>query len=286
MRLKEGHFGILLILPALLFLALIALYPIAKNFLLSFTEGGEFVGFANFLSIFSDGRFRDASLNTLLFFSISVPLELILGIGIALLLHSRFRGRGVVRAAHLIPWALPTVVMAVAWKWIFNDSYGVFNDILLRLAIIHEPVAWLGMPGKAFFCIIVAEVWKCVPFVTIIILAGLQSIPPELYEAMSVDGAGYWQRFRLITLPLLKPAILVALIFRGIQALGVFDSIWVMTGGGPGGSTEPISLYIYDTVFRYLNIGYASSMVVVTFLFSLLFASTAYVSLTRRTIEY
>jgi multiple sugar transport system permease protein len=283
---REEKLGIVLILPTLLFLAVIALYPIGKNFLLSFTENEEFVGISNFASIFYDDRFRDASLTTLRFFAISVPLELILGIGCALLLHVRFKGRGLFRAAHLIPWALPTVVMAVAWKWIFNDAYGVFNDILMRLAIIHEPIAWLGLPGTAFFSIIVAEVWKCVPFVTIIILVGLQSIPPELYEAMSVDGAGYWQRFRLITLPLLRPAILVALIFRGIQALGVFDSIWVMTGGGPGGSTEPISLYIYSTVFRYLDIGYASSMVTVTFLFSLLFACVAYFGLTRRRVEY
>jgi multiple sugar transport system permease protein len=285
-RLKEEKVGILMMVPALCLLALIVLYPIVRSFHLSFTQRGEFVGLSNFVSILHDERFRDASLTTLLFFSISVPLELIFGIGAALLLQGKFRGRGIVRAAHLIPWALPTVVMAVAWKWIFNDAYGVFNDILVRLGIIHEPIAWLGLPGKAFFCIIVAEVWKCVPFVTIIVLVGLQSIPPELYEALSVDGAGYWQRFRLITLPLLRPAILVALIFRGIQALGVFDSIWVMTGGGPAGSTEPISLYIYSTVFRYLNIGYASSMVTVAFLFSLLFACIVYFVLTRRPVEY
>jgi multiple sugar transport system permease protein len=144
--LREEKFGILLVVPALCLLAIIALYPIVRNFHLSFTERGEFVGLSNFVSIFHDGRFRDTSLTTLLFFSITVPLELILGIGVALLLQGKFKGRGIVRAAHLIPWALPTVVMAIAWKWIFNDAYGVLNDILLRLGKLSKRI-FQGLPG-------------------------------------------------------------------------------------------------------------------------------------------
>lgn len=249
-------------------------------------EQGRFIGFGNFLVLFQDERFRSAILNTALFCLISVSLELILGLIFALVLHQKFFCRSFARAVSFLPWALPTAVMAVAWKWIFNDTYGVFNDILLRLHLIKEPLAWLGRPNLAFFCIILAEVWKCAPFVTVIILAGLQTIPLELYEAIRVDGANSWQRFKLITLPLLKPAILIALIFRSIQAVGVFDSIWVLTGGGPGGSTEPISLYIYDTAFRYLKFNYAASMVSFSFVLSSAFIIVIYLFFGRRHIEY
>lgn len=249
-------------------------------------QNSQFVGLNNFLALLEDERFINSAFNTLLFCLISVPLQLILGLIFALILQQKFFARGIIRAATFLPWALPTAVMAVTWKWIFNDTYGVFNDILLRFYIIKEPLAWLGRPNLAFFCIILAEVWKCTPFVTIILLAGLQSIPLELYEAISVDGASSWQRFRLITLPLLRPMILIALIFRGIQALGVFDSIWVLTGGGPGGATEPISLYIYDTVFRYLKFSYGSSMVIVSFVFSLSFVLVIYILGVRRRFEY
>lgn len=285
-NLNEQRFGVLLILPSLIILGLMVLFPILRNLASSFMEQNKFIGINNFLSLFQDERFIRASLNTLLFCIISVPLELILGLVFALCLHQRFLARGIVRAVSFLPWALPTAVMAVAWKWIFNDTYGVFNDILLRMHIIKEPLAWLGRPGLAFFCVILAEVWKCTPFVTIILLAGLQSIPPELYEAVSVDGAKSWQRFKLITLPLLKPTLLVVLIFRTIQALGVFDSIWVLTGGGPAGSTEPISLYIYDTVFRYLKFSYASAMVTVSFVSSLFSTLIIYWVLRRSQIEY
>jgi len=275
--LSEQRFGLLLIIPSLLILGLVVLFPIVKNLVSGFMEVGR---------LFQDQRFREVSLNTLLFCAISVPLELILGLAIALILHQRFFLRGFLRAVSFLPWALPTAVMAVAWKWIFNDTYGVFNDILLKLHIIKEPLVWLGKPGLAFFCVVLAEVWKCTPFVTIILLAGLQSIPAELYEAINVDGARAWQRFRLITLPLIKPVLLIAFMFRTIQALGVFDSIWVLTGGGPAGSTEPISLYIYDTVFRYLKFNYASSMVTVSFVFSLSFILVIYLLLKRSQIEY
>ena len=276
-NLSEQRFGLLLIIPSLLILGLVVLFPIVKNLVSGFMEVGR---------LFQDQRFSEVVFNTLLFCAISVPLELILGLLIALTLHQRFFLRGFLRAVSFLPWALPTAVMAVAWKWIFNDAYGVFNDMLLKLHIIKEPLVWLGRPGLAFFCIVLAEVWKCTPFVTIILLAGLQSIRLELYEAINVDGAGPWQRFRLITLPLIKPVLLIALLFRTIQALGVFDSIWVLTGGGPAGSTEPISLYIYDTVFRYLKFNYASAMVMVSFVFSLGFILVIYSLLKRSQIEY
>ena len=268
--LSEQKFGLLLILPSLIILGIVALYPVLSNLISGFIDKGQFAGIRNFIILFQDERFKSSIINTLLFCVLSVPLELILGLVCAIVLHQKFFGRTFVRAASFIPWALPTVVVAIAWKWIFNDTFGVFNDILMRLHILNQPLPWLGKPNLAFFCVVLAEVWKTTPFVTIILLTGLQAIPMELYEAISVDGAKSWQKFRFITFPLLKPMILVALIFRTIQALGVFDSIWVLTNGGPAGATEPISLYVYDTVFRYLKFNYASAMVSVSFILTLI----------------
>ncbi|MEW6754139.1 MAG: extracellular solute-binding protein [Candidatus Latescibacterota bacterium] len=161
----------------------------------------------------------------------------------ALLLDQRFAGRRAARAAALVPWALPTAVLALAWVWIVNDQFGVLNDLLARLGLIGAPVAWLGQADTAMLALVVADVWKTTPFVTIILLAGLQGIPGQLHEAGQIDGAGPWARFRLITLPLLVPSIFLALLFRVIHSLGIFDLVYVMTGGGPGGATETLSLY-------------------------------------------
>jgi multiple sugar transport system substrate-binding protein len=200
-----------------------------------------------------DGRFVTSLRNTALFTGASVALETILGLGAALLLHRTFRGRGVVRAITLLPWALPTAVMALAWAWIFNDSFGVANDLLRRVGLAAQPVAWLSSPASAMAALVVADVWKTTPFVTLIVLAGLQGIPPEMLEAARLDGLTAWQRFRRVVLPLLVPSILAAVLFRAVQAYGAFDIVYVMTGGGPGGSTETVSLYAFQTYFRYLD---------------------------------
>lgn len=202
---------------------------------------------------FRDGRFLAALRNTAVFTGASVALETLLGIGAALLLHRAFRGRGIARAVVLLPWALPTAVMALAWAWIFNDSFGVANDLLLRLGLLDRPVAWLSSPGSAMAALVVADVWKTTPFVALIVLAGLQGIPHEVVEAARLDGLNAWQRFRRVTLPLLAPSILAAVLFRLLQAYGAFDVVYVMTGGGPGGSTETVSLYAFQTYFRYLD---------------------------------
>jgi multiple sugar transport system permease protein len=162
---------------------------------------------------------------------------------------------------------LPTALIALAWRWIFNGEFGVWNDILINwFHIIDNPVTWLGEPAWALLCTIAADVWKTTSFVSILLLAGLQSIPQDLYEAHAIDGASKWQSFRKITVPLLMPQILIAMLFRFAQAFGIFDLIAVMTGGGPGGATEMVSLYIYDTVMRYLDFGYGAALVVVTFI--------------------
>ncbi|MER3477892.1 MAG: sugar ABC transporter permease, partial [Leptolyngbya sp. ERB_1_2] len=200
---------------------------------------------------------------------------------IALVLNQHFRGRGTVRTIAILPWALPTALIALGWTWIFNDQYGIVNDILMRLGIVENGVNWLGNPILAMISVIFADVWKTTPFISILLLAGLQSISNDLYEAQAIDGASPWQSFRTITLPLLMPQVVIALLFRLAQAFGIFDLISVMTGGGPGGATETVSLYIYSTVMRYLDFGYGSALVVVTFLLLVLAVAIASFFLTR-----
>lgn len=262
-----------MVIPALLILGLVFIYPIVRAFWLSwFTENlgtqlqPVFAGWDNYQRMLGDGRFWQSLSNTTVFTAISVILELVLGLGVALVLNKSFFGRGTVRTIAIIPWALPTAVMGLAWAWIFNDQYGVVNDLLRRTGAIDTGINWLGTPALAMTALIVADVWKTTPFIAIILLAGLQSISDDLYEAHKMDGASPWQSFYQITLPLLMPQILIALLFRFAQSFGVFDLVQVMTGGGPAGSTETVSIYIYSTVMRYLDFGYGAALVVVTFL--------------------
>lgn len=270
---QEQRTGWILLLPALLVLLFVFGYPIARAFWLSlFTQNlgtklqPVFSGLDNYVRMAGDGRFWQSFWTTTVFTTVSVVLELLLGLGIALVLNQRFVGRSLVRTTAILPWALPTALISLAWAWIFNDQFGVVNDILLRLGLIKTGINWLGDPTLAMMAVIFADIWKTTPFISILLLAGLQSISPDLYEAHAIDGATPWQSFRQITLPLLLPQILLALLFRFAQAFGVFDLIQVMTGGGPGGATEVVSLYIYSTVMRYLDFGYGAALVVVTFL--------------------
>lgn len=272
-RRREQNTAWIMLLPALLLLLLVFAYPIARAFWLSlFTQNlgtklqAEFSGLDNYVRMAGDGRFWQSFLTTSIFTTTSVLLELLLGMGIAIVLNQRFLGRSLVRTSAILPWALPTALIGLAWGWIFNDQFGVVNDILLRWGLITTGINWLGEPNLARIAVIFADVWKTTPFISILLLAGLQSISPDLYEAHSIDGASPWQSFRQITLPLLMPQILIAALFRFAQAFGVFDLIAVMTNGGPGGATEVVSLYIYSTVMRYLDFGYGAALVVVTFL--------------------
>jgi multiple sugar transport system permease protein len=273
-RSQEQNTGWLMLAPALLLLLLVFAYPILRSFWLStFTQNlgtqlqPVFSGIDNYVRMLGDGRFWQSLWNTITFTCVSVVLELIFGMAIALILNPAYKGRALVRTVALLPWALPTALLGLAWTWIFNDQFGVWNDILMRLGIIQTGVNWLGDPITAMMAVIAADVWKTTPFISILLLAGLQSIPEDLYEAHAIDGATPWQSFTKITLPLLMPQILIVLLFRFAGAFGVFDLIQVMTGGGPGGATEVVSLYIYATVMRYLDFGYGAALVVVTFLF-------------------
>lgn len=272
-RSREQRTAWILLIPALLLLLFVFAYPIARAFWLSFFTRNlatelqpVFSGLDNYVRMAGDGRFWQSFWTTIVFTSASVISEMLLGLAIALVLNQRFFARGLVRTSAILPWALPTAVIGLAWTWIFNDQFGVVNDILLRLGLIQTGINWLGEPTLAMMAVVFADIWKTTPFISILLLAGLQSISPDLYEAHAIDGATPWQSFRQITLPLLLPQILIALLFRFAQAFGIFDLIQVMTGGGPGGATEVVSLYIYSTVMRYLDFGYGAALVVVTFL--------------------
>ena len=217
-----------------------------------------------FTRLFFDHDLKLTLKNTLIFTSFSVPWEFLLGFFFALLTNLPFRGRSLSRLAVLVPWALPTAVMAMAWQWMFNNPFGVINDLLVRIGLLREPLDWLSTPAGAMFAAIFADVWKTTPFVVIILLAGLQTIPVELKESLSIDGGGRIVAFFHLLLPLLMPFIRVALIFRIIHAAGIFDLMWVLTKGGPADTTRTLSLYIYDLAFRYDEVGYALFL---TFLF-------------------
>ncbi|MBI4424324.1 MAG: sugar ABC transporter permease [Elusimicrobia bacterium] len=241
-------------LPALVLMGCVNLIPVGQAFYFS----------SGFGRLWGDARLWATLKNTAVFTFWSVSLELVLGLAMAMALTVPFRGRGWARAAVLIPWALPTAIMAMAWRWIFSADYGVLGDLLFRLGLAASPsIPWLADAGSAMFACVLADVWKTTPFMALLLMSGLATIPDELYEAAGIDGAGPVRRFFIITLPLLKPTIGLAVIFRAIQAFGIFDLVWVLTGGGPGGKTQMVALYVYDTVFRYLDLGYGCALTLV-----------------------
>lgn len=254
------------VLPAIILLSFVTIYPLVYVFYLSFHRRllifdiSRFIGFGNYVFLVEDARFWNAFGNTVYFTAASVSLELLFGLGMAILLNRQFRCRGAVRAVVLIPWAIPTVVSARMWEWIYNTDFGVLNYLL------GTKINWLGSPLWALNAAIFMDVWKTTPFVTVLLMAGLQVIPRELYQAARVDGAGDWAVFRKITLPLLKPVILIVLIFRTLDAFRVFDAVYVLTGGGPANTTETLSIYAYKILFQTLQFGYGSTLSVIVFL--------------------
>jgi trehalose/maltose transport system permease protein len=260
----------LLVAPSVLVVVLVALYPLFQSFRLSFTNARfgsprpeVYVGFDNYRRLLEDSVFHAAMQHTIVFTVGSVAIETVLGIVIALIINSHFTGRGAVRTSMLIPWAIPTVVSSQLWKFMYNQDNGVINDLLVyRLGILNSPVAWIANPTTSLPAIIAVDVWKTTPFMALLLLAGLQIIPGDVYEAATVDGASKWQQFWQITLPLLKPALLVALIFRTLDAFRVFDVIFVMKGA----ALDTISLAIYarQTMIdqQYLGRGAAASVVI------------------------
>ena len=273
---SEKTLGILLLAPAFILLAVIVAYPIGKLIFNSFfdlrlsggAEGFKYVGVANYRDVFQDADFWNATKNTVLITLITVPGALVVGLGLAMLANLPFKRQWPVRLALLLPWALPLSFCGLIFAWFFHTEYGVVNDVVRRLGG-ESATMWLLKPNWAFTAICMTIIWKASSFMGLILLAGLQMIPKTLYEAAEVDGASRWQQFWQITIPMLMPSIIVALIFRTITALQTFDIPYTMTKGGPGNSTETLSMLIHKTTIEYLDVGYGSTQAVCMFVLSL-----------------
>jgi multiple sugar transport system permease protein len=271
--LSERRLAALMVTPSMLLIALVAAYPIGYAFWLSLHEysvrqeglsrwAGS-LGLRNYSTALQDSAFWDAFRTTFIFTGFSVLLEVILGLAMAMAMHSAFRGQGLLRTVVLIPWAVLTVVTAIMWQSIFDPTLGFVNSLLGSVGLPNDTV-WLGSEPEALGVMIIADVWKTAPFMALLLLAGLQVIPGEVYEAAKMDGATAWQRFTKITLPLLKPALLVALIFRTLDALRIFDLPFVLTKGAHG--TNTLSLISYETFQTNRIIGLGSALAVITFI--------------------
>ncbi|OQB24215.1 MAG: Trehalose transport system permease protein SugA [Firmicutes bacterium ADurb.Bin182] len=226
----------------------------------------NFTGFEAYGKLLSDKRFGNSLLNTFIFTLVSVSFELVLGMGLALIMNKAVKGIGLVRAAALIPWAVPTAVAALMWSYLYDGGSGIIAELFTKLGLISSRQSLLNTAGGAMSAAILADVWKTTPYMALLLLAGLQVIEPGLYESSSIDGAGKVRTFFSITLPMLKPSILVALLFRTLDAFRVYDLIAVLTGGGPGGATETLSIYSYKVMISQSNYGYGSVIVVAMFL--------------------
>lgn len=263
----------------LLALLLVAAWPLLRTVLLSFTDAElcnladyRYIGFGNYLDhdaagwygLLADRLFWKALSNTLTFAGVTVLFETVLGVGIALILNTRFRGRGLVRAAVLVPWAIPTVVSAKMWAWMLHDQFGVINDLLLHAGLIAQPVAWLAEPGIALWAVAAVDIWKTTPFVALLVLAALQMLPRDCYEAARIDGVHPLRVFVHVTLPLIKPALVVAVVFRLLDAMRVFDLVYVMTGNTE--ATVTLSVYARQQLVDFQAVGYGSAASTVLFL--------------------
>jgi trehalose/maltose transport system permease protein len=282
---RQTRLAWLLLLPALAVVALVALYPLGKTIYQSFTdqeflalEPTKWVGLQNYRDLIHDTFFRDSIWITIKFTLITVTIEFALGLAIALTVNSKFKGRGLMRAIMLVPWAIPTVVAAQMWKWMLDDTFGVVNDLGVRLHILSHSHAWISDPSTSLAAVCAVDIWKTAPFVALLLLAGLQVIPNDLYEAAEVDGASVLQQFWRITLPLLKPAILVTLIFRTLDALRVFDVFYVFFGNRP--DTQTMAIYAQSTIVGDGHVGYGAAVSVAIFLIIAVFV-VIYVTLSR-----
>ena len=269
--------------PSLLMIAIVALWPLVQTLYQSFTDAilaspqpVHFVGLDNYKRLVQDLAFRDSIATTVRFTVITVVFETLLGMIIALVINSQFKGRGLMRTAMLVPWAIPTVVSAEMWQWMYNDVYGVIDDLLLKLHIISKPVAFLALPSTALPAVAAIDIWKTTPFMALLLLAGLQVIPSDVYEAAKIDGANGVQQYFRITLPLLRPALLVALIFRTLDALRVFDVIYVVFGSRP--DTMTMAVYNQENIVNFSDLGYGTTISVAIFIIIALFV-LAYVTI-------
>jgi len=267
----QARLAWILLAPSILVVALVALVPLAQTIAQSFTNARlaserpvSFVGLTNYVNLITDGDFLHSIWITVQFTVVTVAFEFLLGLLIAMVVNSNFKGRGLMRAAMLVPWAIITVVSAQMWKWMYNDVYGVLNDLLVdKLHLLPSNIAWVSDPVMALRAIEAIDIWKATPFVALLLLAGLQVIPGYIYEAARVDGANGFQQFISLTLPLLRPAILVTMIFRTLDSLRVFDVFYVMFGSRP--DTMPMAIYAQQNIVTFSLLGYGSTVAIAIF---------------------
>lgn len=267
---KERKFSYFLILPAVALISIFTVYPLLYavrtslyDIVLTMPFMRPYVGAGNYRDVLGSYYFRGSLLNTLVYAGISVSLVTLIGLGISFLLNAPFKLSGALRVLILFPWAIPFVVSGVIWKWIFNSSYGAFNGLLYSLGIIDSYVSWLSHPFYAKLCLVTAHVWKEMPFASILFLAGLQAVPRELFDACRVDGGTSWSVFRYVIFPLLRPVLLVVVIYETMIGITTFDLVYVMTGGGPGDSTSLLSWYAYAETFKFLNLGKGAALSII-----------------------
>jgi multiple sugar transport system permease protein len=271
-RLGDRAFGYGLLLPALAMLGLVIVYPVLNGIRISFmrwrltsTAEPSYVGFDNFIELFNDDRFWETLRTTVTWTLSNVVLQMVLGLGLALLLNEQLKVRGLYRSIALIPYIVPSVCAALIWRWMYDGSSGIINALLYQAGVIDDYRPWLGEVDTALPAVIVESVWKGTPFVMIMLLAGLQTISPEYHEAGAIDGAGPWRRLRDITLPLLQPTLAVATILTTVYTVNNFNAIWLMTQGGPLGSTDILFTSAYKMAFERYDFGMAATMSVVLF---------------------
>ena len=283
---EQTRLAWILLAPSLFVVALVAFVPLAQTFAQTFTNARLasarpvlFVGLNNYINLAQDTDFLHSIWVTIQFTVITVAVEFVLGLGIAMVVNSNFKGRGFMRAAMLVPWAIITVVSAQMWKWMYNDVYGVVNDLLVdKLHILGHNIAWVSDPGTSIPAIAAIDIWKTTPFVALLLLAGLQVIPGDIYEAARVDGANAIQQFIRLTLPLLRPAIVVTMIFRTLDSLRVFDVFYVMFGIRP--DTMTMAIYAQQEIVTFSLMGYGSTVAIAIFLVIAVFV-VAYVTLLK-----
>lgn len=280
LMISEGRWwAYLLILPSLIMVSAVVIYPVGSGILLSFQEmrltrpdlGTPYIGFRHYINLLQDPVFRTAAVNTLIWVIVGALSQFLVGLGAALALNRPLPGIRIARVLILLPWLMPSVVAGHMWAMMLDSRLGVINDLLVKLNILNSYHAWFADPQTAFPTVMLVELWRWFPFFTLFVLAGLQAIPQELYDAVAMDGGGHWRQFRDITLPLLTPVIVASTVLRVISLVNSPDLMVVLTNGGPGYRTQILSLYAFQTAYQSFNFGYAAALSVVLLLLLIVF---------------
>jgi len=284
---NERKIGFFFALPTLAVLGVIVVYPMIRVIWLSFfkvsifARAPKFNFFQNYTSLFGDASFWNSLQKTLIWTGCGVPLQVLLGLGVALLANKKFRGRDILRGAVFFPYLVPTIMATMTWSFMFNDLYGVVNFFLLKIGLIEKPICWFAYPNTAMAGLIVVSIWKFSPFVVLCVLAGLQTIPIQLYESAQIDGATALQLFRYITFPVIMPILIIVMLLRSIWVFNMFDLIYLLTQGGPLESTRTLPILVYEEAFHTYNLGVAASAGVIM-LVTLLIIMSFYIKLYGR----